>query len=260
MERDNPQRLTELRAKIDAVDETIHTLIMQRATVIDELIRIKGADRSRGAAFRPGREAQMMRALADRHAGSVPLGMIVHLWRELISTFTHMQAPYAVHLAEAGRADIMRDMARHHFGFTVPLIAHADASGAIAAARARGNALALVPLEGAGPWWDDLDAATGLSVMARLPVIGVPFATVDAFVLSPQLSDPVPFDVRLYTGLAKHPETLSAWTGGTVIATGDTTQRALIAIEAGGSAPHDLLDIRAAGGYFAPAGTTDPTR
>ena len=41
--QNNPQRLTELRAKIDAVDESIHHLLMQRASVIDELIKVKGA-------------------------------------------------------------------------------------------------------------------------------------------------------------------------------------------------------------------------
>ena len=35
-------KLSELRAKIDAIDESIHHLLMQRATVIDELIAAKG--------------------------------------------------------------------------------------------------------------------------------------------------------------------------------------------------------------------------
>ncbi|WP_306026028.1 chorismate mutase [Oceaniradius stylonematis] len=253
----NPQRLTELRAKIDAVDESMHALLMQRAGVIDELIRIKGADQAKGAAFRPGREAQMMRVLAERHSGSVPLSMIVHVWREIISTFTWLQAPYRVHLVGGAEPATMRDMARFQFGFTVAMEEHEDAAGAMDAAMAERNALVIVPLEGAGAWWDGLDSSGGLSVMARLPAADVPFPTVDSFVLSPPLSDPVPFDLRLYTGLLKSVDSLDRWTGGEVIGHGSEGQRCLIAIPAGGSAPHDLLDIRAAGGYFAPAQAMD---
>ena len=258
---DNPQRLTELRAKIDAVDETIHTLLMQRATVIDELIRIKGADRSKGAAFRPGREAQMMQVLASRHAGSVPFATITHLWREIISTFTWLQAPYAVHIVTGDRPAVMQDMARFQFGFTVPMTMHAKAQAAIDAAQADRNSLVVVPLEGAGAWWNQLDSKAGLSIMTRLPIVAAGFETVDAFVLAPALSDPVPFDFRLYTGVPQTPGTLEEWTGGDVVApvmAGADDSRALIAIPADGSAPHDLLDIRACGGYFAPA--LAPTR
>ncbi|MBO6638589.1 MAG: chorismate mutase [Roseitalea sp.] len=249
----NPQRLTELRAKIDAVDESMHALLMQRAGVIDELIRIKGANQAKGAAFRPGREAQMMRILADRHQGSVPLSMIVHVWREIISTFTWLQAPYRVHLVTGTEPARMRDLARFQFGFTVVIKEHGDAASAMNAAMAEQNALVIVPLDGAGAWWADLDSSHGLAVMARMPVADVPFPTVDAFVLAPPLSDPVPFDMRLYTGVVKDSETLDRWTGGEIIRPGSASERTLIAIPAGGNAPHDLLDIRAAGGYFAPA-------
>lgn len=249
---DPNQRLTELRAKIDAVDESMHALIMQRASVIDELIGIKGADRNRGAAFRPGREAQMMAVLAERHAGSVPFSMIVHIWREIISTFTWMQAPYEVHVAEGDAPAIISDMARYQFGYTVQMYRHRDAKTAMDAAKKTGNALVVVPLDGAGPWWNDLDAAKSLSVMTRLPVAPVAFDTLDAFVLGPTLADPVPFDIRLYTGTLADGDSLEGWAGGTVIKPGGVKDRALIAIGAGGSAPPQLLDFRAAGGYFAP--------
>lgn len=247
----NPQqRLTELRAKIDAVDETIHNLLMQRAGVIDELIRVKGSDRKQGAAFRPGREAQMMQILADRHRGSVPMVMIRHVWREIISTFTFMQAAYTVHLAETGDAAAMRDTARYQFGFTVPLIAHASVDGALAAAGADANALAVVPAT--SNWWQK-DAAHGLAAMARLPIAPVGFASADAFVLAPPLADPVPFEIRLYAGRIAKPGALDGWTGGEIIARSADGAQCLIAIPTGGTAPQDLLDIRALGGYFPPS-------
>ena len=87
--------LGELRGRIDEIDAEMHRLLMDRGSVIDALIRIKGTSRP-GAAFRPGREAEMMRRIVARHAGALPLATVEHIWREIITTFTRVQAPFNV--------------------------------------------------------------------------------------------------------------------------------------------------------------------
>ncbi len=257
--RNNQQRLTQLRAKIDAVDESIHNLLMQRASVIDELITVKGAATQTGAAFKPAREASMMRILVDRHSGSIPLDMIIHIWRDIISTFTHLQANYSVHLSDQGDANTLRDMARFQFGFSVPIESHGSAKDALYAVKESGNALSVVPLEDAGCWWQHLDGAGGLGIMARLPVTETLLPTCDAFVIAPPVTDAVPYDYRCYAGFVSTPNALDSWSGGEVIAVGEDQDRrlqALIAIPEGGTAPNGLVDIRAVGGYFAQVKTT----
>src|SRR5690348_11044046 len=91
----NPRALTSLRDKIDAIDAEMHRLLIERGTVIDALIAAKGTVRP-GAAFRPGREADMMRRIAARHGGALPLATVEHIWREIITTFTRLQAPFDV--------------------------------------------------------------------------------------------------------------------------------------------------------------------
>src|SRR6202030_3203885 len=120
-EGDEPA-LSELRARIDAIDAEMHRLLMQRGAVIDSLIRIKGTSRP-GAAFRPGREADMMRRLVERHDGELPLAMVEHILREIITTFTRMQAPFDVAIDVSVAPDRMRDLARFYFGFSVALAA-----------------------------------------------------------------------------------------------------------------------------------------
>jgi chorismate mutase len=88
--------LAELRQEIDRIDETMHQLLMERGEIIDRLIAVKGTQES-GAAFRPAREADMMRRLVERHKGILPLDTAESIWRVIISTFTHVQAPFAVH-------------------------------------------------------------------------------------------------------------------------------------------------------------------
>ncbi|MFM6276759.1 MAG: chorismate mutase, partial [Dolichospermum sp.] len=63
-----PVSLADLRHDIDRIDAEMHGLLMERGTIIDRLIAVKNTQAS-GSAFRPGREAAMMRTLAERHAG-----------------------------------------------------------------------------------------------------------------------------------------------------------------------------------------------
>ncbi|PIK70598.1 hypothetical protein CS379_23815, partial [Methylobacterium frigidaeris] len=67
-----PADLAALRADIDRIDSAMHDLLMERGRIIDRLIAVKKTSAS-GSAFRPGREASMMRAIAERHTGLLPL-------------------------------------------------------------------------------------------------------------------------------------------------------------------------------------------
>ena len=64
----------------------------------------------------------MMRALAERHGGLLPLDTVEGIWRVIIGTFTYVQARYSVHADISGGDAPMRDSARFHFGFTVPYV------------------------------------------------------------------------------------------------------------------------------------------
>ena len=88
--------LGELRKDIDRIDEAMHRLLMERGEIIDRLIKVKDSQES-GSAFRPAREADMMRRLVQRHRGMLPLDTAESIWRVIIATFTHVQAPFAVH-------------------------------------------------------------------------------------------------------------------------------------------------------------------
>lgn len=154
MAADGPETaLADLRREIDRIDESMHRLLMERGLIIDRLIATKRTAAS-GSAFRPEREAAMMRVLADRHRGLLPFDAPESIWRVIISTFTHVQAPYSVHADTGAGEAAMRDSARFHFGFTTPLVTHPDAASAIAAvAGSRGDLALVAPGAAAGAWW-----------------------------------------------------------------------------------------------------------
>ena len=146
--------LAELRKEIDRIDEAMHQLLMERGEIIDRLIATKGTQES-GSAFRPAREADMMRRLVQRHHGILPLDTAESIWRVIIATFTHVQAPFGVHADLSSGDALMRDSARFHFGFTVPYVAHFSASAAVdAVARSKGDLALVGPRPEQGPFVD----------------------------------------------------------------------------------------------------------
>src|SRR5256885_5376863 len=127
-----PPTLADLRREIDRIDESMHRLLMERGEIIDTLIRVKKTQEV-GSAFRPAREADMMRRLVERHRGMLPLDTVESIWRVIISAFTFVQAPFSMHADLSAGDSVMRDSARFHFGFSVPFVAHFSADAAVGA-------------------------------------------------------------------------------------------------------------------------------
>lgn len=165
--------LATLRAEIDRIDEAMHRLLIERGQIIDRLISVKKTQES-GSAFRPAREAAMMRRLVERHHGILPLDTVESIWRVIIATFTHVQAPYSVHADMSAGDAAMRDSARFHFGFTVPFVPHMGASGVVKAVAASKGDLGLVPaiaIAGEAAWWTMLEGERAPKIIARLPFV-----------------------------------------------------------------------------------------
>jgi chorismate mutase len=197
-----PTGLAALRQEIDRIDLEIHRGLMQRSEIIDQLIAIKGRQGG-GSAFRPGREAEMMRRLVERHRGLLPLDTVEGIWRIIISTFTYVQANYSVHVDVSGGDPPMRDSARFHFGFTVPYVPHNRTAGVIEAVKRSPGDLGLVRISGSaadGPWWSGLANPQAPKIIARLPFVERPDhpAGLPVFVVSKPVEDAAAREVVLY--------------------------------------------------------------
>jgi chorismate mutase len=165
--------LADLRVEIDRIDENMHELLIERGEIIDRLISVKKSQET-GSAFRPAREADMMRRLVKRHHGNLPLDTAESIWRVIISTFTYVQSPFSVHADLSAGDALMRDSARFHFGFTVPFVAHMGASSVVEAVSESRGDLGLVPAfatAGSGPWWAALEFNSAPKIIARLPFV-----------------------------------------------------------------------------------------
>jgi chorismate mutase len=197
-----PIDLAALRQEIDRIDLELHRGLMQRGEIIDRLIAVK-TRQSGGSAFRPGREAEMMRRLVERHRGLLPLDTVEGIWRIIISTFTFVQANYSVHVDVSGGDPPMRDSARFHFGFTVPYVPHNSAAGVIEAVKRSPGDLGLVRIGASaaeGAWWTGLADPQAPKVIARLPFVERPDhpAGLPVFVVSKPVEDAAAREVVLY--------------------------------------------------------------
>ncbi len=195
--------LAELRREIDRIDEAMHGLLIERSEIIGRLIKAKQSQ-EQGSAFRPAREADMMRRLVDRHRGILPLDTVESIWRVIIATFTYVQAPFAVHADLSAGAAQMRDSARFHFGFTVPFVAHMGAAAVVAAVSESTGDLGLVPalsVPGAGAWWSALEFDAAPKIIARLPFVERSDhpAALPVFVLSRTASDVMVTEVEVWS-------------------------------------------------------------
>lgn len=197
-----PTTLADLRSEIDRIDSEMHALLMERSSIIETLIAVKKTQVS-GSAFRPGREADMMKRLALRHKGLLPLDTIEGIWRIIIATFTYVQANYTVHADVSGGDPAMRDSARFHFGFTVPFVTHEDARAVIAAVARSAGDLGIFRMDqgaSAGIWWRDLIGADQPKIIARLPFIERPDhpAGTPVYCIAKPLADAAVREIVLY--------------------------------------------------------------
>lgn len=170
---DDRAKLDALRAEIDAIDDSIHDLLMERAEVVDQVRAHKGGN---GPVVRPDREMAVLRRLTARHGGALPRAVVVRLWHEIFGAFAQMQAtvPLAVCMPEPGAGYL--EMARERFGFFAPATSYRSAVQVIRAVSEGAVSVGVLPMPGGADtegWWPNLmsEGANTPRVFARLPTV-----------------------------------------------------------------------------------------
>jgi chorismate mutase len=169
-----PRSLDDLRQEIDTIDRQLHGLIQQRGGLAGEIAEIKkrnGLDK-----VRPGREALLMRDLVARHQGAFPVGAVLRIWREIISSLVLMEMPeYVVAVYAAWDDQGCWDLARDQFGSRTTMTTHPSARDAISQVFDGAATLAVVPSpteDEPGMWWLNLRASNAPRILYRLPFFG----------------------------------------------------------------------------------------
>jgi len=182
-------KLHKLRDAIDQIDAEILQLIAHRMTLSDEVIAAKNGE----AAFRPGREAALVRRLAAMESDMAP-AVLLGIWRQIMAaslTRQNKDVTFAVHQAALPAAI-------WHMGSALTA-RHCDDFDAVLAlldtARCR---YGLVPAT-----TDDTALAQAICatpkiyIMARTPLFPIPTVT-PAYILADYLPDESGDDISLF--------------------------------------------------------------
>lgn len=133
--------LGQLRVGIDAIDTEVLRLINERAKLAHRIGEIK-----HGAVYRPEREAQVLRRLADANPGPLPNEAVQRISREIMSACLALEQPLKVaYLGPAGT--FSESAARKHFGGAPSLMPFPAIDDVVRAVESGNTDYAVVPVE-----------------------------------------------------------------------------------------------------------------
>lgn len=163
--------LEQVRNRIDAIDNAIQDLLIQRTQLVEEVRRIK---HDWPIKIQPAREAEIVHRLLGRHHGAFPRRELVAIWRLIIMATLSFEGPFscAVYLPEEDSG--FWDLARDHFGPYTPMSRHKTARSVIDAVHRREATVGVLPVPRHGesdPWWPYIVSIQpdAPRVIARLP-------------------------------------------------------------------------------------------
>lgn len=164
--------LEAIRREIDAIDDDILDLIGRR---IAASARVRTEKSNAGALasspIRPAREALILRRLVTRAGKAVPPGLLVRLWRIILTSSTLAQAPVTIHISRKLAAlTALRLAIGDHFG-AMPVAECQDEAEAMSRVSANTGDLCVV---GADSLWAEAFAegrAGEARIIGVLPVL-----------------------------------------------------------------------------------------
>lgn len=179
--------LAQLRQRIDAIDDQIHDLIMERGAMVDQIAAAKARDGNgdhgiTGPAIRPAREAEVLRRLAARHQGPFPFPALARMWHEMSAAFTMLQAGYSLACLEGHTYPELRELARGQFGSMAPITLYKNPLDLLQSIVSRTHHIGVLPFPGGpyedkdthsdGPnWWGLLRQKGAPRVIMRVPFV-----------------------------------------------------------------------------------------
>ncbi len=197
MNTENP--LDALRREIDAIDESLHDLIMRRTQVVE---RVREQKKDEKVKIRPAREAEILNRLVARHRGPFPKRELIRIWRELIVATLSFEGPFSVAVwvpdQRNGDDPGFSALARDQYGSFTPMTAHASSRRIVEMVTTGEATLGVLPLPDQtdpDPWWPRLVTVDegAPKVIARLPVTGPgngPTGMLEALVICPVAAEP----------------------------------------------------------------------
>ena len=166
--------LADVRRKIDAIDETIQDLLVERTELVETVRDLK---RDMRIKIRPAREAEIICRLVARQTGPFPKQSLASIWRQIITATLSFEGPFSVAVLTPDGVRGYWDLARDHFGSFVPMTRHTSVRLVIEAVRSQDATVGVLPMlrtDDDDPWWRHIvnTQPDVPRIIARLPFAG----------------------------------------------------------------------------------------
>lgn len=168
--------LETVREKIDAIDDQVHDLLMERAELVMQIADEK--KKQNLPVVHPAREAKMIRRLLDRNRSPFPEEAVVRIWRELVGAVCMLQTGLKVAVvSDEIRPNGLWDWSRDYFGGVLPKKRVPNAPAALGMVRNGDVNFAVVPWPEDSeqhPWWASLihQGDHAIQIVTKLPYGG----------------------------------------------------------------------------------------
>ena len=141
--------LSEVRARIDGIDQQIQALIAERAQWARQVGQAKGPLKAAVDYYRPERESQVLRQVLDRNDGPLSDEVLLRLFREIMSACLAQQEPLKVGFL--GPEGTFSQQALHkHFGHSAKGLPLASIEEVFQEVEAGHADFGVVPVENSG--------------------------------------------------------------------------------------------------------------
>lgn len=138
--------LPSLRARIDAIDDRILELLNLRARCAQAVAEVKRREGENDSFYRPERETQILRRVAETNPGPLAGEAVTRLFREIMSECLALEKPLTVaYLGPAGT--FAQQAAYKHFGHAVKTVPFASIDEVFRAVESGACQFGVVPVE-----------------------------------------------------------------------------------------------------------------
>lgn len=172
----NEQTLASFRQQIDALDDKIIDLLIERIGIVTRVGTFKRQAWPGKCPIRAGREAEMVRRIVNKFRGTAvnPVAAAA-IWRILIGSSTCVESPLSLSVYAPTPDDTFYWLAREYFGPTLPVTRQPHIKRVIGDVMDGKTSVGVVPMlqGGSEPWWISLmqKGDNVPKIFARIPFV-----------------------------------------------------------------------------------------
>jgi chorismate mutase len=157
--------LLNIRKKIDIIDNKVHDLLMLRADLVLDVIKLKRKESTiNEVIYRPAREHEILIRLIKRHKGEISIKALISIWRNIISTYISIQGEFKVTFSGNIEEEV-----KNYFSSDIKLIKSKSSLISLKNIDSNKVDIAILPFPNKfNDWWSKLDRFKGIFIIGGL--------------------------------------------------------------------------------------------